>query len=189
MSNYYIITANNLPEYASIDTDSVDFRYKNACIMCQHQHIDIKNPTVINVDTESGDIYPDLIYNEGTGIPLVSDRFKNILDDFEMEYILFSKVILYHETLRREHECWLMLPPKIDCLDYEKSEISEHIGILRKAVIDERTTGRFNMFKICDKRGIVISQKLFITEELVQYLKKVQEDEDITLKNVIIKSL
>ena len=183
------MSADILPEYAAIDTDSVDFRYKNACKKCEHQHIDIKTATVINVDLESGDIYPDFIYNEGTGIPLISDRLKNILEDFEMEYVLFSKVILYHETLRKEHECWLMLPPKIECLDYEKSIIIGRAGILRKAVIDERKTGRFNIFKICDKSGLMASQKIFITEELVQYLKKVQEDEDITLKNVIISSL
>jgi hypothetical protein len=163
--------------------------FKNACFESEFQHIDTNEITVISIDESSGEIFPDLLGYEDTGISIVSERFKNILEDYGMDYVLFSKVILRRESIRNDQQCWLMLPPKIECLDYAKSKIVGNSRILRKAVIDERTTGRFNMFKIADKDGLAMTQIIVITEDLAEHLKKVQEEEGFKLRNVLISSL
>lgn len=190
MKNYYKIESNRLPEkYVTINEDSVSFIFKNACFMSEFQHIDTKEPVLISIDENSGDIFPDLLGHEGNGIVIISQRFKDILEDYGVDYVLFCKIILRRESIRNDHICWLMIPPKIQCLDYEKSKISAASRILRKAVIDERTTGRFDIFKIADKDGSVLTQKIIITEELKNHLEKIQQKEEFILRNVLISRL
>ncbi|MGL5356210.1 MAG: imm11 family protein [Cetobacterium sp.] len=113
----------------------------------------------IEVSDYGGIEYPDLIIQDN--IPIVSIKIKNILIKSKIKY-LFIKSIDICDTKKRERY-YLVVPPRIDCLDYKKSEYDSEIEYASKIVIDFNKVGDADMFRLkgIGNREIIVTERLF----------------------------
>lgn len=118
------------------------------------QHLD-KKRVVFDISEEGGLEIPDLICKEG--IVLVSDRVKQLFDAMGIEYVFWKEADIHSERFGIHETFWIIVPPRIDCLDLDKSEWDPQWdfeeGIVpmlesKKIVIRPELTGRFQIFKI-----------------------------------------
>ena len=61
-----------------------------------------------------------------------------------------------------EEVYWLGLPPRINCLNREESEIDEILNVADEIVINDDKTGRYEMFKLAGVGNleIVLSERI-----------------------------
>lgn len=166
MSEYYIFEASkNVDEYVSIIDGTKIFA--KACQMSEFQFFDTK-PLNIEVDEGSGRIFQDFIYDNG--VPVISDRLKECLEQLGVDYLLYKKVFLTKKELGIEEIYWLALPPRINCLNRDKSEIDEILNVADEIVINDDRIGRYEIFKLAGVGNLDI----ILTRKLAEKLK--QED-------------
>lgn len=134
-------------------------KFQTYCTMSEFQYLD-KNSITVEVDPTSGTICQDFIYNHG--IPLVSERFKEFLDEMKVDYLFYKKVILKKSSVGMEEVYWLALPPRINCLNFEESDIDEFTGGADEIVINADKIGRYEIFKIAGVTNldIVVTEKI-----------------------------
>lgn len=135
------------------------------CVMSEFQYLD-KKPIRIEVDESSGPVCQDFIYEHG--IPLVSDHLKDFLDQNDVDYLFFKKIVLTKESVGMEEPYWLALPPRINCLNFEQSEIDETLNAADEIVINSSRVGRYQIFKLAR----VTNLEIIITEQLAVALKE-----------------
>ncbi|KNY26560.1 imm11 family protein [Pseudobacteroides cellulosolvens] len=137
MAQDYKIRLGRLP-------DSIN---KRAFLLDEWQYID--DSRVFLQYEKVGSSLPDVYtYN----VPLVSSKFKEVLDDAGITNCFFKPVCLF-ENKEDIAEYYLMLVEPLDCVIWDKSQHTEDCG-LRKITggfeIDQNKVGNFRIFKIKD---------------------------------------
>jgi len=190
MSDFYIMWADDSPDYISLDSDMIPIKFEDACFNSEFQHIFPKEKMTLELSEDSETIFPDFIYDESCGIPLISDKLKLIFDDFGIDNLVYQRIVLHQEDSGTDIECWLALPPKINCLNFKKSEFMESTGSVIEMVIDKRKVGRYDIFKVSGKSsGLVAGAKIIVTKRLYDYLIGEKERTGLALENVYFTPL
>lgn len=116
------------------------------------------SPEIIELDPDKGGIeVPDiLLCNE---FVFFSDKLKCILENCGVDYIHYKKITISDEVLGIEEAFYLTCIPRIDCIDFERSSISNadeydyNDGIvpfynINKPVIVPENCGRYEIFRL-----------------------------------------
>lgn len=150
------------------------FQLERACINSEFQFLD-KSPLTVEISDEGGLHFPDFILS-GI-IPLISTPVKRVLENFGVDYVFFKPIQLTARELGRVENFWLALPPRINCLDWERSIIEMEnnkfappIDLMHEAktfFIDKHQIGRYNIFKLAG----VVNQEIIVTESLKDALE------------------
>lgn len=166
MADYYIMeSSKNVEEYVSIVDGTKEMA--KACQMSEFQYLDAR-PLIIEVDKDSGRIFQDFIYDQG--VPVISDKVKECMDALGIDYLFFKKLILTKKELGIEEVYWLALPPRINCLNREQSEIDEMLNVADEIVINDAKVGRFEIFKLAGVGNL----EIIITERIAKALKEMK---------------
>ena len=164
MAKYYFFEASrNVLEYVSVREGTK--MLARACQMSEFQFLDTA-PLSIEVDVDSGKIFPDFICDND--VPLVSDKFKDCLDELGVDYLFYKKIILTKSKLGIEEIYWLALPPRINCLNRDISEIDEVLNVAEKIVINDDRIGRYDIFKLAGVGNL----EIIITDKAANKIKK-----------------
>lgn len=164
MGNYYVLEASeNVEEYVSAIEGTREMA--QACQMSEFQFLDLKAIS-IEVDSDSGRVFQDFLYD--SGVPLISERMKECLDELQIDYLFYKKILLTKKRQGIEEIYWLALPPRINCLNRELSDIDELLNVADDIVINEERVGRYEIFKLSGVGNIDI----IISERLAQILKE-----------------
>ena len=164
MNNYYVMEASsNVAEYIGIREFPEEIRL--ACSLSEFQYID-RSILYLELDENSGNICQDIIYSEG--VLLISERVKSFFDSLKIDYLFYKKAVIEQPETGREEFYWLTVPFRINCLDWEESEIDPVLESADKIVIDDEKTGRFDIFKL----GGVTNFEIILTEKLADEMKK-----------------
>ena len=137
------------------------------CADSEFQFLDRK-PLRIEIDSTvetSGVIIPDFIYERG--IPLISERFKDVLDRADVDNLFVKKIILSKNNAGWEEIFWLALPPRIDCLQPDRCEISPLLRRAERLIVNPDRIGRYKMFKAANVSNVDI----ILTEDLAQTIR------------------
>ena len=148
---------------------------ERGCLNSEFQFLD-KGPLAVELSEEGGLQFPDFLLCGC--IPLVSLRFKEVLDGFDVDYLFYKQIRLFFPLLGIHSVYWLALPPRIQCLDLKKSMIDiednefilpyEKMREAKKIVINEDETGRYHIFKLAG----VVNQDIIVTETLKNVLSE-----------------
>lgn len=161
---YYAIgSSSNVEEYLSIGSGLADLQ--KPCAMSEFQYLD-KDTVSIEVEVDSGTTCQDFIYEHG--VPLISDKVKRFFDSYGIDYLFYKKIILKKSSVGMEEPYWLALPPRINCLNFEQSEIDEFLNAADEIVIDSRKIGRYDIFKLSG----VTNLEIIVTKKLALALKE-----------------
>lgn len=164
VKDYYFLDASkNVEEYISI-SDGIK-EIEKPCQLSEFQFLD-KKPIHIEADEDSGRIFQDFMYDKG--VPVISDRMKDCLDSLFVDYLFFKKILITKKKLGMEEVYWLALPPRINCLNREESEIDEMLNVAEKIVINEGKVGRYEIFKL----GGVGNLDIIISDNVANVLKE-----------------
>ncbi len=158
MSDYYIFeSSKNVEDYVSVIDGTKEIA--KACQMSEFQFFDSKTIS-LEVDKKSGKVFQDFLYDKG--VPIISDRLKDCLDALEVDYLLYKKVLLTKKSIGVEEIYWLALPPRINCLNREESDIDETLNVADEIVINDDKVGRYEVFKLSGVGNleIVISERV-----------------------------
>jgi len=166
MTVFYNLSAStNVKEYISVKEGMK--KYEIACQMSEFQFLDTK-PITVEVDNDSGKVFQDFVYDNG--VPIISDALKDYLCCRGIDYLMYKKMILTKSQLGIEELYWLALPPRINCLNKEKSRIIDFLKLAEKIVINEDRVGRYEIFKLAG----VTNLDIIISENLAEALKQKQ---------------
>lgn len=132
---------------------------KKGCYKSEFQYLDRK-PIEVSVSPEGGTIFPDfLLYRDY--VPLISERFRQFMDNFGVDNLFYKPVILSDKELGLREMYWLALPPRIVCLNLAKSiievennEYEKDDNKFREAikiVINPKCVGNYKIFKLAMK--------------------------------------
>lgn len=94
-----------------------------ACAASEFQHLN-HQPINVELDPDGGTTFPDFIVYLKR-IPLVSEKLRQALDELGVDNLFYKRVNLVRRELGLEEPYWLALPPRIDCLDWEKCALKE----------------------------------------------------------------
>lgn len=162
MSEYYIIDASkNVEEYVSVIDATKEFT--KACQMSEIQFFDTKTIS-LEVDKESGKVFQDFLYDKG--VPIISERMKECFDDYGIDYLFYKKVLLTKKDSGIEEIYWLAIPPRINCLNREESDIDDVLNVADEIVINEDKVGRYEIFKLSGVGNLEIIVSEHLAEEL-----------------------
>lgn len=163
MKKYYTIESDawdeNFEIRLGVIPESIDRR---AYLLDEWQYMNDEEEFIYyeKLGEEMPDIYT---YN----LPLVSARFRDVLDDAGVSNVFYKPVYLYNDN-DETSQYYLMLVKPLDCVVWDKSEhtVSEISG-LKKIVggfeIDDKNVGNFKIFKI---KGIL--NKFWIVNEEIK---------------------
>lgn len=126
------------------------------CRASEFQFLD-HAPLECSLSDSGGVEFPDfLLY--GDCVPLVSEKFRQLLDGLGVDNLYYKKIILAAPELGLKEYYWLALPPRIDCLDREESEIEVQSSRYRppeewrryaeRIVINPAMVGNYKIFKL-----------------------------------------
>lgn len=171
MKFYKMYAENSVEDYAYPSEDIEALNEKQACFKSAFQHLD-HEPVECDISEESGLEFADFITT--SGIPLISARFRRLLDRLEVDNLFYKPVTLTCEELGRREQYYLALPPRINCLDMERSELEPDVEPSEciwpemasweatKVVILPADVGNYKIFKIAG----VLNNDIFVTEEI-----------------------
>lgn len=124
-----------------------------------------KEPAVVETSEDGGFEYPDYIWYP---VPLISERFKRVLDNNGIDNVFYKPVYIEDELLEKRTMYWLAVFDAIECLDYEKSLKDEELEwSYEKVVINPLKTGRYKVFKCSE----INEQDIFFKEDIVRELE------------------
>lgn len=163
MNKYYFLIAEDTEgsDYLFLDDDRIPDDLKRGCRSSNYQFID-PNISELYASPESGDILPDFICDGHNDVPLISERMKAVFDSLKIRFIFYQRIRIVRRSDGLSENYWLAVPPRIDCLDKDKSKIKEIINKVDKMVIDQDKVGNCEIFKISGVKNneIIISSKL-----------------------------
>lgn len=172
---YYVMYGYDSRDYALPDAELGQFL--EACEDGFPQLID-PSPLDIGLEEDSGLECPDLLVY-GPALRLVSAQLRSALLDFRQSQVFFKPINLVCPEFGISEPYWLMLPPRIDCLDWEKCIIKENSDPLtpfwaryhdvQKIVIDGDMAGRYHIFKLPPN---TLNQEVIVSEKLKDELEK-----------------
>ena len=168
---YVLKTFSNAEEYIRPDGDVHSCRLP--AMMSELQFLD-RSEIWLGLSDDGGLEIPDVLVYDG--ILFVSDRLKQAMDEFRVDYVFYKKTNIASQRLGIRETFWMMIPPRLECLDTERSIFDGNwhfedglIPRLRadKIVVDVSRLGRYKIFKIAG----LLDDNVYLTEELCQYLK------------------
>lgn len=164
MKEYFVMDASSIvKEYLDIGGSLESL--KQPCANSEFQYLNQK-PLEVELPKSSGTECQDFIYKDG--IPLISDRMKDFFDDEGVDYLFYKKIILKKSDVGLKETYWLAVPPRINCLNREKSDIDDFLNVADEIVIIDDNTGRYNIFKIAGVNNLDI----IVTKEMADELSK-----------------
>ena len=92
---------------------------KRGVIDSEFQFLDHKEIS-IELEDRYGTDFPDLIMADNY-VPMISEKLKQRFDSWGIENLFYKRIRLKMTDYDIEELFWLALPPRIDCLDPEKS--------------------------------------------------------------------
>lgn len=166
---YYIMYAETNVEEWVRPSDELLEELGEVCSTSEFQFVD-RTPLTCSISDEGGIEFPDfLLYDD---IPLISARFRNILNEMGVDNLFYKPITLSDELLGKSELYYLALPPRIRCLDEAKSRIItennpyiveyEAMREADKIVILPSRTGNYKIFKLSD----VTNQDIIVTKEV-----------------------
>lgn len=150
---------------------------KRGVINSEFQFLDRKE---VSVELEEcyGSDFPDLIMAEDY-VPMISSKLKQFFDLWGIDNLFYKKIKLKMTDYDIEEHYWLALPPRIDCLDPERS-FDKKLEICTKIVIIPNKVGNFDIFKLKDGNDeIIITERL---KNLIEQESNSQNIQGITIK-------
>ena len=169
---YCLKTLSGAEEYVRLKGDVSNI--KNPARTSEIQYLN-KEKIKMDISDDGGLEFPDLIYHEG--IMFASDRFKRFLDSKNIDYLFWKPVEISSEKFGKHEKFWVMVSPRIDCLDVSLSKIADRDwnfdnGMLlqleaEKIVIDPAHIGNFQIFKILG----INDNNIYVTKELYEQLE------------------
>ena len=160
---YVLSSSDNIQEYLNIG-DSLN-GIRKACAMSEIQYLN-SDAITVELEQSNGYICQDFIYDHG--VPLISERVKDFFDEWGIDYLFYKKINLKKSDIGLEEIYWLALPPRINCLDREQSEIDDFLNAADKIVINTERIGRFDIFKLAG----VTNLEIIITSQLADKIKE-----------------
>lgn len=161
MKFFMLDSAHIVSEYVNIDNELYDIESNCRCSKIQ---LIPKEIPPVELKDESGDIWPDFMYE--SGLPLISKRFKDFLDDEKIENLFYKEITLKRVKKGDEKKYWLAIPPKIKCLG-KGTVFHEVFGSVEHFEIDEKRIGYYNIFR-CEN---VSNPEIILTESFAEKLK------------------
>lgn len=124
-----------------------------------------KEPLVIETSEDGGFEYPDYIWYP---VPLISERFKRVLDKNGIDNVFYKPVYIQDNLLEKRTLYWLAVFDAIECLDHEKSLKDEELEwSYEKIAINPIKTGRYKVFKCSE----INEQDIFFKKDIVRELE------------------
>lgn len=160
---FYILSAVRYEENVNIDSENLNF-LKKGCRFSEFQYLD-KKPIDIEISDYGGIEFQDFLLVDD--IPIISNKFKNILKKNNVDNLFFKQINLTIKSIGIKEVYWLALPPRINCLVFDNSEIDD-CNYAEKIVINEECIGNYEIFKISN----VINQEIIITPKLKELIEK-----------------
>ena len=167
MSDIYVLKSlSNAEEYIKINGNISNI--KIPVMKSEIHHLD-KKTIEFSISDEGGLSIPDLIYYEG--IFLFSNKLKQALDERNIDYVFWKKADVNSEQFGIHESFWIIVPPRIDCIDIDKSDLNFEWdfegGLLpmleaNKIVIQNKLVGRFEVFKLLG----IMDNNIYITSKL-----------------------
>lgn len=152
-------------------------RLLHGCEFSEFQFLD-HAPMEIELSKDGGLDFPDLLICEGS-IPLISQRLRESFMELDLNNVFYKPVNLVLPELGVREPFWLALPPRIDCLDWEDSEILEdsddgfpfwaRLHEAKKIVIAPEKTGNYKIFKLPPSLS---NQQIIVDEEVRNFLER-----------------
>lgn len=164
--SFYRIYAEKAEEYAEPGKGLQVL--ERGCAQSEFQFLD-HQPITIPLSENSGLEFPDFLY--ARQIPLISDRFKAVLDNAGVDNLFYKAVILTDTGLGIKERYWLAQPPRIRCLNRQESRfVQENVSLPKatKIVINPSKVGNYKVFCI----GEVVNREIIVTEELKEEIEK-----------------
>ncbi len=167
-SVYVMKLLSDTEEYIRLEGDFSAL--KDPCMKSEIQYLD-KEKAVFQVSEEGGLELPDFMVQEG--IVFVSAACKEWMEEEGMDYVFFKQAEVYSDTFGIHETYWIMVPPRIDCLDIDKSvlhlEWDFYDGLLplleaEKIAVFPEMAGRFQMFKILG----LLDNNIYVREAFYQ---------------------
>lgn len=176
MSLYAIRFLGQVEEYIKIDNDFSEIQ--EACKKSEIQFLSRGKSCIGTLDT-GGTEFPDLIVS-GNVYLFSDDIIRPVKSDIEW-YVYLKPVEIVCDVVGKKELYWLVVPPRIDCLDLDRSAIEYDwdfdLGIVpilhcKKAVIDEQLAGSFKIFKVAG----VDDNNIYVEEELMRKMMFVEPE-------------
>lgn len=121
----------------------------------------IAQTNTIEVESDSETIFPDMLTYP---FRMVSEEFRKVISLYESD-LLFKQVLLLEKKNKKSHIYYIPILEEVDCLH----EDSIHVpGTLKKAVIDQRRAGRYNIFLVRKTSDSYIVGNLDFVESLLR---------------------
>ena len=167
---YYVMKAysTTASDYIYLDNYKIPNDLKKACCHSDFQYVD-KNLSVLKLAEESGSEFPDFIYDEFNEVPLISCRLKTLFDGLDIRNLFYQRIKVERKSDHISENYWLAIPLRIDCLDYENSEIDDLMNEASLIVINPDNVGNYEIFKLAN----VFNSQIIVTERLKN---KVEEE-------------
>lgn len=148
--------------------------WKKASFKNELQYVDKREETV-GVSMEGGFDVPDVLYQDSCFF--FSQQFKEKLDAFGVDYLFYKKIRVVSEELGVNETMYLVIVPRVDCLDLEEIPPSQldwefEDGMIPLMEVSDYSIlpeclGRYQMFRILG----VYDQNIYITEDLHEKIK------------------
>ena len=176
MALYAIKSLGSIEEYVKIDHDFLDIN--DACRKSEIQFM-TKEKIRIGTMESGGTEFPDLIVS-GSVYLFSNTVIEQIKSEIEW-YVYLKPVEIACDVIGKKELYWLAVPPRIDCLDIDRSIIEYDwdfdLGIIpvlhcKKIVIDEQLTGNFKMFKIAG----VDDDNIYLDESLMDQMMSIKPE-------------
>ena len=135
---------------------------------------------VVELEDTYGTDFPDLIMAENY-VPFVSTKLKQLFDTWGIDNLYYKKIVLNLSGYDISEVYWLALPPRIDCLDPEKS-FDKELEICNKIIILPDKVGNYDIFKLLNGNDEII-----ITEKIKKFMTRELESQNI--QGIVIKKI
>lgn len=149
-SDYIYLDHYNLPKNLSM-----------ACCKSEFQFVD-KNLSVLKLAEKRGNEFPDFIYDEFNEVPLISCRLKKLFDGLGIRELFYKSIKVERKSDHISKSYWLAIPLRIDCLEYEHSEIDDLMNEASLIDINPDNVGNYEIFKLAK----VFNSQIIVTETL-----------------------
>lgn len=167
MSIYILKCLTNAEEYIKVEGDIGKIKIP---ILNSEIHKLTEDKLELGISEEGGLEIPDVLYYEG--ILFVSNQIKELMNINNANYIFWKEVDIKSEKYGIHEKFWIMVPPRIDCIDIDRSIIdfsSWHFadGIIpvfefSSISIVKKMLGRFEVFKILG----ILDNNIYVTEKI-----------------------
>ncbi|MCX4375244.1 MAG: hypothetical protein OSJ61_03645 [Lachnospiraceae bacterium] len=165
---YYLFAADSYESpYLYLCHDNLGSELIRGCKNSEFQYIPSKIGVLL-LDENSGDSLPDFICDRVNCVPLISERLKALFDELQIKNLYYQRVSLCRNKDNLHESYWLAIPPRIDCIDFERSTIDDMWNTAEVISIDKDKIGNYHIFKLLK----VVNDEIIITNFLKEQIEK-----------------